>query len=54
MGNSSLSYDLAIFKMNSDTAAAQGSFVHVFVDRYTKSTPIPAEMRDALARFVSA
>ena len=54
MGNSSLSYDLAIFKMNSDTAAAQGSFVHVFVDRYTrKSTPIPAEMRDALARFVS-
>lgn len=55
MGNSSLSYDLAIFKMNSDTAAAQGSFVHVFVDRHTrKSTPIPAEMRDALARFVSA
>ncbi|MGQ0474574.1 acyl-CoA thioesterase [Acinetobacter variabilis] len=54
MGNSSLSYDLAIFKMNSDTAAAQGSLVHVFVDRYTrKSTPIPAEMRDALARFVS-
>jgi len=39
--------------MNSDTAAAQGSFVHVFVDRYTrKSTPIPVEMRDALSRFV--
>ena len=53
MGNSSLSYDLAIFKRNSDTAAAQGNFVHVFVDRETrKSTPIPVEMRDALSRFV--
>lgn len=53
MGNSSLSYDLAIFKRNSDTAAAQGNFVHVFVDRETrKSTPISVEMRDALSRFV--
>ena len=53
MGNSSLSYDLAIFKRNSDTAAAQGNFVHVFVDRETrKSSTIPVEMRDALSRFV--
>src|SRR5690606_30950073 len=48
MGSSSLSYDLAIFKRSSDTAAAPGNFVHVFVDRETrKSTPIPVEMRDA-------
>lgn len=52
MGNSSLSYDLAIFKYHSDTAAAQGSFVHVFVDRHSrKSVPIPAEMRDALMQY---
>ena len=32
MGNSSLEYDLAIFKVNQDLAAAQGQFIHVFVD----------------------
>ena len=53
LGGSSLTYDLAIFKQGNDQAAAQGSFVHVFVDRHTrKSTPISNEMRDALCPFM--
>lgn len=54
IGNSSLSYDLAIFKQGQEHAAAQGSFVHVFVDRHTrKSIPIPDEMRDALSHYLT-
>ena len=53
IGNSSLRYDLAIFKEGQDQAAAQGHFVHVFVDRQTrKSTSIPNDMRDALMQFL--
>ena len=52
IGVSSLKYDLAIFKKNQDSASAQGYFIHVFVDRnHKKSTPIPNEMRCALAKF---
>ncbi|MFW1753911.1 acyl-CoA thioesterase [Acinetobacter wanghuae] len=55
IGRSSLTYDLAIFKQGQTEAAAQGNFVHVFVERETrKSTSIPLEMRDALAQFLSA
>lgn len=53
IGYSSLTYDLAIFKQGKEQASAQGSFVHVFVDRQTKkSTSIPDEMRDALQPFL--
>ncbi|WP_180022006.1 MULTISPECIES: thioesterase family protein [unclassified Acinetobacter] len=53
IGNSSLRYDLAIFKQGQNEAAAQGHFVHVFVDRQTrKSTSIPEDMRDALTQFL--
>ena len=53
IGHSSLTYDLAIFKQDKEQASAQGSFVHVFVDRQTKkSTSIPDEMRDALQPFL--
>ncbi|RKG46679.1 MULTISPECIES: acyl-CoA thioesterase [Acinetobacter] len=53
IGNSSLSYDLAIFKQGQNHAAAQGNFVHVFVEReHKKSTPIPPEMRDALKHYL--
>lgn len=52
LGNSSVQYDLAIFKQLHDIASAQGHFVHVFVDRQTrKSTSIPIEMRDALFQY---
>jgi len=53
IGNSSLTYDLAIFKQDKEFASAQGQFVHVFVDRQTKkSISIPLEMRDALKQFI--
>lgn len=53
IGNSSLRYDLAIFKQDQANASAQGSFTHVFVDRKTrKSVPISNEMRDALSEFI--
>ena len=53
MGNSSLRYELAIFKQGQTEAAAQGHFVHVFVDRENrKSTHIPQTMRDALQPFL--
>ena len=53
LGNRSVTYDLAIFKQGQDQAAAQGSFVHVFVERETKkSTPISPEMRSALEKFL--
>ena len=49
IGNSSLTYEVAIFKFGQETASTQGHFVHVFVDRETrKSTPIPIKIRDAL------
>ena len=53
IGNSSLTYDLAIFKQGKQQASAQGQFVHVFVERETKkSTSIPQEMRDALQMYL--
>ncbi len=49
LGNSSVQYGVAIFKEGEDAAAANGHFVHVFVDRETnKPVPIPAKMRAAL------
>ena len=53
IGNSSLTYALAIFKQDSDTAAAQGQFVHVFVDRISRqSVPIAKEMRTVLHNYL--
>lgn len=53
MGNSSLRYELAIFKQDQQHAAAQGHFVHVFVDRENrKSTAIPPAMREVLEQYL--
>jgi acyl-CoA thioester hydrolase len=42
-----------MFKAGEDHAAAQGHFVHVFVDRDSrKPVPIPAPMRDALNQIL--
>ncbi|WP_151977085.1 acyl-CoA thioesterase [Acinetobacter soli] len=52
IGQSSLRYELAIFKQHQFEPCAQGHFVHVFVDRETrKSTTIPDAMREALHSF---
>lgn len=54
IGNSSLIYDLAIFKNNQNLAAAQGQVVHVFVDRITRQNcPIPDSIREALQPYKS-
>jgi len=53
IGNSSLRYELAIFKQDQQHAAAQGQFVHVFVDRENrKSTAIPPAMREVLEQYL--
>ncbi|WP_109441078.1 acyl-CoA thioesterase [Acinetobacter haemolyticus] len=53
IGNSSLRYELAIFKQNQPQTAAQGHFVHVFVDRKSrKSMAIPQEMREILNQYL--
>ncbi|HEV7683632.1 MAG TPA: thioesterase family protein [Pyrinomonadaceae bacterium] len=53
LGNSSVRYELAIFKQGENIAAAAGYFVHVFVDRAAqKPVAMPAPIRSALERLV--
>ena len=53
LGNSSVRYELAIFKEGENVAAAVGYFVHVFVDRVTqRPAPMPASIRTALERLI--
>src|SRR5690348_17189697 len=52
LGNSSVRYEIGLFGGGEDEARAEGHFVHVFVERATnKPVPIPARMREALARL---
>lgn len=49
IGNSSVNYEVGIFKELADSASAVGSLTHVFVDRNThQPTPIEDEMRQAM------
>ena len=53
IGNSSVKYEVAIFKNDDDIASAAGSFVHVYVNRSTnKPTPIPQNVREILAGLI--
>ncbi|GLZ84977.1 hypothetical protein Pres01_10280 [Metapseudomonas resinovorans] len=53
LGNSSVQYELAIFKQGESEACAAGRFVHVFVDRESnRPVPIPETLRMALAELV--
>lgn len=53
LGNSSVRYELSLFKQHENMAAATGYFVHVFVDRETRRpVPIPPITRAALERLV--
>ncbi|MCH1488194.1 MAG: acyl-CoA thioesterase [Pseudomonadales bacterium] len=52
LGNSSVTYELAIFKRGESSAVAAGSFTHVFVERETqRPTPIPDRIRGALQKL---
>ena len=54
LGNSSVQYELAVFKAGEDEACAAGRFVHVFVDRQTnRPLPIPEGLRAALALLLT-
>lgn len=49
IGRSSVNYGLAVFPADGDTAAAHGTFTHVFVNRKSsKAVPIPGQIRTAL------
>jgi acyl-CoA thioester hydrolase len=51
LGNSSVQYGVAIFAEGSNTASAQGTLTHVFVNRETQqAVAIDDEMREALTR----
>jgi acyl-CoA thioester hydrolase len=52
LGNSSVIYQLAVFRGNDLEAAALGRFVHVYVDAKTrKPVPVPAVIRSALEKL---
>jgi acyl-CoA thioester hydrolase len=49
LGNSSVRYEVGIFRGDEERASAQGHFIHVYVDRATrKPSPIPDNMRALL------
>ena len=54
LGNSSVRYEIAIFRQGDPEPAASGHFVHVYVDRVTRRpVPVPEAMRRALARLLA-
>lgn len=55
LGNSSVRYEVGLFKCDQADPAAFGYFVHVFVDRETRRpTPIPNGIRAALEKILFA
>jgi acyl-CoA thioester hydrolase len=51
----SVRYEIGIFRNDDDTAAAEGYFVHVFVDRATqRPVQVPEVSREALKTIVVA
>ena len=53
LGNSSVQYELAVFKAGEEDACAAGRFVHVFVDRQSNQpVAIRGGLREALQRLV--
>jgi acyl-CoA thioester hydrolase len=52
LGNSSVRYEIGLFRNEEQTASAQGYFVHVYVDRATRrAISLPADMRAALEKI---
>ncbi|RDU96926.1 acyl-CoA thioesterase [Trinickia dinghuensis] len=54
IGSSSVRYEVGLFKEGEPQAAAQGHFVHVYVDRATRRpvSTLPEPLRSALERLV--
>jgi acyl-CoA thioester hydrolase len=54
IGHSSVRYEIGVFRNDEDVAAAEGHFVHVFVERGSqRPVPIPDEARAVLGRIVA-
>lgn len=54
LGNSSVRYEIALFRTGDDEPAATGHFVHVWVDRTSRRpTPLPPEVRAALTALLA-
>jgi len=54
LGNRAVTYGIAIATTDDDHVAAHGYFVHVFVDRVTRTpVPIPDPLRSALASIAA-
>ena len=52
LGNSSVRYEVALFRGGSESAVAQGHFVHVYVDRVTlKPQALGDKLKAALQRI---
>ena len=48
-GTSSIRYEVGLFAQGADMAAAQGHFVHVYVDRATqRPVPLPRALREVV------
>jgi acyl-CoA thioester hydrolase len=55
LGNSSIRYEIGLFRDDAPEASAQGHFVHVYVNRAThRPVPLPGELRQVLAPLVIA
>jgi len=55
LGNSSVCYEVALFRNDDETAACEGFFVHVYVTRGDhKPVPIKRAHREAFQRLVSS
>ncbi len=53
LGTSSVKYEIGIFRNDETQAAAQGYFVHVYIDRATnRPVPLPDALKGALQRLV--
>ena len=53
IGNSSVRYEIALFRNDEETAAAQGHFVHVYVEKESrKPAVLPKLMRLALEDYL--
>ncbi|WP_019852965.1 acyl-CoA thioesterase [Actinopolyspora mortivallis] len=52
LGNSSVTYGLAVFGNGDEQPASLGRFVHVYVDRVSRNTvPVPEEIRAAVGKL---
>ena len=54
LGNSSVRYEIGLFRNDEQAASAQGYFIHVYVDRATRrATSLPVDLRAALERILN-